>query len=225
MWGAIDPRRELVYETVFLVMKAFIELKTGKFGWELLLHHSAMVLGFLFNQHPSMQCWAFITVHQQFVHFPFAIRAMWRLTLPAFGYIKTEMSWRRRGLVNLFWVTWMFSCGYRTTLICAYSTWALIVRKEMTWQPLFGYFFALVLGSLDWSWTKAMWPKAHQVSPVALHEYWFHIGTRLSFLAGFIYGIVALLADVAPDLLPADFQYVYARRDEMSMVQCLAGTP
>ena len=31
-----------------------------------------------------------------------------------------------------------------------------------SWQPLMGYFFALVLGSLDRAWTKAMWPKPHQ---------------------------------------------------------------
>ena len=105
------------------------------------------------------------------------------------------MSWRRRGLINLFWLTWMFSCGYRTVLIIAYSyaaphppcagflvgllacarrpraepdgpraarrSFALTV-DGYSWQPLMGYFFALVLGSLDRAWTKAMWPKPHQ---------------------------------------------------------------
>jgi hypothetical protein len=72
------------------------------------------------------------------------------------------MSWRRRGLINLFWLTWMFSCGYRTVLIIAYCTVALAVVDGYTWQPVMGYFFALVLGSLDRAWTKAMWPKPHQ---------------------------------------------------------------
>jgi hypothetical protein len=33
MWGSIDPRRELVYEAVFLVIKAIVEMATDKFGW------------------------------------------------------------------------------------------------------------------------------------------------------------------------------------------------
>ena len=117
--GRIDAKQELQLEILFLLFKCVLEMVTGKFGWELMLHHTAMILGFALNQLPSMQCWAWITVHQQLVHVPFAIRALWRLTLPALGYVKTEFSWRRRGLINVFWISWMLTVGYRTPLILA----------------------------------------------------------------------------------------------------------
>jgi hypothetical protein len=115
--GLIDAAQELQMEILFLLFKGVLEVVTGKFGWELMLHHTAMIAGFALNQLPSMRCWAFITVHQQLVHVPFAIRALWRLTLPALGYVRTEFSWRRRGLINIFWITWFLIVGYRTPLI------------------------------------------------------------------------------------------------------------
>jgi hypothetical protein len=128
--GQIDAKQELQLEILFLVFKCILEMVTGKFGWELMLHHTAMILGFALNQLPSMQCWAWITVHQQLVHVPFAIRALWRLTLPALGYVRTEFSWRRRGLINVFWISWMLTVGYRTPLILANCILGYYGRRE-----------------------------------------------------------------------------------------------
>lgn len=129
--GRIDAKQELQLEILFLLFKCVLEMVTGKFGWELMLHHTAMILGFALNQLPSMQCWAWITVHQQLVHVPFAIRALWRLTLPALGYVKTEFSWRRRGLINVFWISWMLTVGYRTPLILANCVLGYYGRLEL----------------------------------------------------------------------------------------------
>ena len=128
--GQIDAKHELQLEILFLVFKCILEMATGKFGWELMLHHTAMILGFALNQLPSMQCWAWITVHQQLVHVPFAIRALWRLTLPALGYVRTEFSWRRRGLINVFWISWMLTVGYRTPLIVGNCILGYYGRRE-----------------------------------------------------------------------------------------------
>ena len=115
----IGPAVELQYEIAFLLIKGVVEMFTAKFSWSLLLHHSAMVLGFVFAQHPSITCFAWVVVHQQLVHFPFALRAAWRLTLPALGYIQNELSWRRRFISNFFWMSWMFVIGYRNVLLWA----------------------------------------------------------------------------------------------------------
>ena len=202
--GRIDAAAELRWEAAFLVFKCAVEVRTGKFSFELLLHHSAMVLGFFANQHASMRCWVFITVHQQFVHVPFALRAAWRLTLPAMGYIGSETSWLRRGLAKVFWITWMFSCGYRTPLILGYSAFGAAAFKNFTWQPAVGVACALVLARLDLSWTRAMWPK--QPDPNADHEAWFQFGVRAVFFAGLLCAALAVLADVggsAPVPAPA----------------------
>jgi hypothetical protein len=47
-----------------------------------------------------MRCWIFVTVHQQFVHIPFALRAAWRLTLPSLGYCVGARSLVRRGVAS-----------------------------------------------------------------------------------------------------------------------------
>ncbi len=197
--NVIDARTELQCEAVFLVVKGLIEIATDKFGWQLLLHHTAMVGGFLLNQHPSMHCWAFITVHQQFVHFPFAVRALWRLTLPAFGFVKSELSWRRRGLINVFWVMWMFNCGYRSALIFVYSAFAAL-RHNWSWQPAVGVLIAMILGNLDRLWTKAMWPRVPWPNPRV--NAWFQVGTRVWFVLGLIAAICAALTDTWPEALP-----------------------
>ena len=218
MLGMIDSRRELQYETVFLFLKGGIEVITGKFSWELLLHHTAMIGGFLFNQHPTMRCWAFITVHQQYVHFPFAVRALWRLTLPAFGYFKTE-GWTRRGLVNSFWVQWMWTVGYRTPLIAGYCFFAM-VQLKWYWQPLVGLLMAAILGKLDVGRTKAMWPK--QAYPDKMHQLYFQIGTRATFAAGFGFAISVILTDVAPEYLPGWALVPFWPWFEKPTLQCLA---
>jgi len=195
----ISGATELQCEAVFLVIKGTIEVLTGKFGWELLLHHTAMVGGFMFNQHSSMGCWAFVTVHQQLVHFPFALRALWRLTLPAFGYVRSEQSWLRRGLANLFWISWMFIIGYRTTMITCYCTYAYFAL-HMRWQVFVGMSMGLTLALLDRAWTKAMWPKVPWPNP--RHNAWFHIGTRLWFALGMLYAFTMIFWDGNPEVLP-----------------------
>eukprot|EP00316_Scyphosphaera_apsteinii_P004876 CAMPEP_0119340704 /NCGR_PEP_ID=MMETSP1333-20130426/100852_1 /TAXON_ID=418940 /ORGANISM="Scyphosphaera apsteinii, Strain RCC1455" /LENGTH=279 /DNA_ID=CAMNT_0007352513 /DNA_START=64 /DNA_END=903 /DNA_ORIENTATION=+ len=223
LFGVIDAAGELQCEAIFLIIKGVIEVLTGKFGWALLLHHTAMIGGFLLNQHASMQCWSFITVHQQFVHFPFAIRAAWRLTLPAMGYIKHELSWRRRGLANLFWLTWMFSCGYRTLLITLYSAICLCGPiLGFQWQATVGILMALILASLDRNWTKAMWPT--KPWPDRRHNAYFHSGTRITFCLGMTFAILALLSDVFPDVLPLWARIVYPGPFHRSTPQCLIET-
>ena len=216
--GYIDAPAELKLEAIFLVIKGCIEVLTDKFGWQLLLHHTAMVAGFLFNQHPSMACWAFITVHQQFVHFPFAIRAMWRLTLPAFGYVKSEMSWRRRGLINFFWVTWMFNCGYRSALIFGYSAFA-VFDLRWNWQPAIGFLMGMILGNLDRLWTKAMWPKVPWPNPRI--NAWFHIGTRVWFILGFVFAVLFILSDVAPEKVPFSLRIPMLSWFNTPVLECL----
>lgn len=225
--GIIDPGQELQFELAFLIFKGIVEIMTGKFSWELLLHHTAMMVGFLFNQHPSMRCWAFITVHQQFVHIPFAIRALWRLTLPAFGYVRTEFSWRRRFLINFFWISWMFTVGYRAPMIVGYCVNGF-VNLGMTWQPAIGLVMAAILGNLDRAWTRAMWPRPGATAGPSnrkSHEIWFHVGTRLMFCAGLTYAVLAVVSDVAPDRLPAAVRIPFAPHFSKGVLECLAECP
>lgn len=221
VFGLIDSRRELYYEGVFLVTKGIVEMLTGKFGWELLLHHTAMIGGLWLNQHRTMHCLAFITVHQQFVHVPFALRALWRLTLPALGFVPNELSWRRRGLINLFWMTWMFNCGYRS----AYILWYVLFVWSFGWywQGGVGLLMAVVLASLDRGWTKAMWPKpgAGPPNPNPLHEWWFHVGTRAIFVFGLVYSLVAFLSDAAPAYLPVALRVPFASYFSVPLRECL----
>jgi len=223
--GLIDPPQELRLEIVFLFVKGVIEVVTGKFSWELLLHHTAMLLGFGFNQASSMRCWAFITVHQQFVHVPFAIRALWRLTLPSLGYISSETSWRRRGLINMFWITWFFIVGYRTSYIVCYclNGW---FKLKLGWEPAMGMCMAAVLANLDRSWSKAMWPKPGGLagpSQLKSHLVWFHVGTRSMFVAGFLFAVLSVVSDVAPEILPSEALRVrFLPHFSKSTLQCLA---
>lgn len=208
--GQIDAKQELQLEIVFLVFKCILEMVTGKFGWELMLHHTAMILGFALNQLPSMQCWAWITVHQQLVHVPFAIRALWRLTLPALGYVRTEFSWRRRGLINVFWISWMLTVGYRTPLILANCILGYY-GAGMIWPAVAGLSMAVTLASLDRSWTKAMWPRpGHMAGPNpndSVHLFWFHVGTRSMFVFGFLFACYSVLYDAMPERLPVAVPY------------------
>ena len=169
----------------------------GKFSWALLLHHSAMILGFWFNAQPSLQCFSWIVVHQQYVHFPFAIRALWRLTLPKLGYISSELSWRRRFVSNFFWMTWMFVVGYRTPLITFYGLWAAYAvndqnNKPMVWQGLLTFGFGMIICNLDRLWTIAMWPK--KPKPTMLHAFYFHFGARFMFMLGIFSALIVLFA-------------------------------
>lgn len=208
--GRIDAKQELQLEILFLLFKCVLEMVTGKFGWELMLHHTAMILGFALNQLPSMQCWAWITVHQQLVHVPFAIRALWRLTLPALGYVKTEFSWRRRGLINVFWISWMLTVGYRTPLILANCVLGYY-GAGMVWPAAAGVSMAMTLASLDRSWTKAMWPRpGHMAGPNpndTWHLFWFHVGTRGMFIFGVVFAFYSVLYDAMPERLPIAVPY------------------
>jgi len=221
--GQIDAKQELQLEILFLVFKCILEMATGKFGWELMLHHTAMILGFALNQLPSMECWAWITVHQQLVHVPFAIRALWRLTLPALGYVRTEFSWRRRGLINVFWISWMLTVGYRTPLILANCVLGFY-GASMLWPAVAGFFMAVTLASLDRSWTKAMWPRpgsAAGPSNDSWHLFWFHVGTRSMFVVGFAYACYSVLFDVMPERLPVAIPY--PAHFETPVLHCMAG--
>lgn len=57
---------------------------------------------------------------------------------------------------------------------------------------------------------------------MALHEYWFHIGTRLAFVAGLVYAIILVVDDFRPELLPSGWQWVFFRYDP-PFLKCLAG--
>ena len=59
---------------------------------------------------------------------------------------------------------------------------------------------------------------------MALHEYWFHIGTRASFFAGLIYALILVFVDFRPEWLPSGWQWVFFRFDP-SFVQCHGGAP
>lgn len=198
--GDLTAPQELWFEAGFLVLKTIVEMAYGKFSWSLLLHHSAMVLGFLLNQTEVARYWAFVTVHMQFVHIPFAFRAAWRLTLPAFGFVERETSWRRRGLSGLFWITWMLNVGYRTCMLFTYAVTATLLYEDIRWRAAWGIIIALIIANLDRVWTNAMWPKAPK--PTVFHDVWFHTGTRLMFVLGFIFSFQFYFSDLYPDLLP-----------------------
>ena len=157
-----------------------------------------MVVGFAANQHASMRCWVFVTVHQQFVHVPFALRAAWRLTNPALGYFGDGTA--RRTLDALFWASWMVSCGYRSLLVFGYCAYCY-VRLGWRWQPAVGVACASTLASLDANWTRAMWPA--RPAPDAAREARFQRATRAAFFAGAAAAALAVATDVAPALLPA----------------------
>ena len=81
MFNGMPPAVELDYELAFLVIKTIIEMMTNKFSWPLLLHHTATFIGIaFFSKHEDLQCVTWVVVHQQLVHFPFMVRAAWRLT-------------------------------------------------------------------------------------------------------------------------------------------------
>jgi hypothetical protein len=221
--GMIDAAQELQMEILFLLFKGVLELVTGKFGWELMLHHTAMIAGFALNQLPSMRCWAFITVHQQLVHVPFAIRALWRLTLPALGYVRTEFSWRRRGLINIFWITWFLIVGYRTPLIMGHCIIGY-TRHGMLYPAIAGALLGLTLASLDRAWTKAMWPKpgsAAGPSNDGWHLFWFHVGTRSMFVVGLAFAAYCTLFEAMPQRLP--YPIPYPLHFSTSVHTCISG--
>jgi hypothetical protein len=197
MTSQISASTELRCEFFFLLFKGACEMYQGKFSWALLLHHSAMILGFWFNMHSSLQCFSWIVVHQQYVHFPFALRALWRLTLPSLGYIENEMSWRRRGVSNFFWMSWMFVVGYRTPLITFYGLYAAYSVNDqnnvpMVWQGLLTFGFGMIILNLDRQWTIAMWPK--KAKPTMLHQFYFNIGARFMFAAGVLCATLIMFA-------------------------------
>jgi hypothetical protein len=198
MTSQITASKELQYEFAFLVFKGVCEMYQGKFSWALLLHHTAMMLGFWFNAQPYLQCFSWIVVHQQYVHLPFAIRALWRLTLPSLGYIASEVSWTRRFISNVFWMAWMFVVGYRTPLITFYGLWAAYTvndqnNKPMVWQGLVTFGFGCVIMNLDRLWTKAMWPKKPKAT--MLHSFYFHTGTRFMFVFGIFTALIIMFSN------------------------------
>ena len=198
MSSYITAKQELNWEVAFLLFKGVCEMYQGKFSWALVLHHTAMMFGFWFNAHPSLQCFSWIVVHQQFVHFPFALRALWRLTLPSLGYIQNEMSWRRRFVSNFFWMSWMFVVGYRTPLITFYGLWAAYAvndqqQRPMVWQGLATFGFGLVIFNLDRVWTNAMWPKKPKAT--MLHSFYFHFGARFMFCFGIFSAVVVMFCN------------------------------
>ena len=226
MSRTIAAADELKYEVFFLLFKGVCEMYQGKFSWALLLHHASMIFGFWFNMHASLQCFSWIVVHQQYVHLPFALRAMWRLTLPALGYIESEMSWRRRGVSNFFWMFWMFVVGYRTPLITLYGLFAAYAVNDqqghpMVWQGLLTFFFGLIILNLDRLWTKAMWPK--KAKPTMLHAFYFHVGARFMFVAGIFTATCVMFAqDLEFNVVPEFMAIRLTGIDNLTTIECLA---
>ena len=235
MLSYMTARQELNWEVAFLLFKGACEMYQGKFSWALVLHHTAMIFGFWFNAHHSLQCFSWIVVHQQFVHFPFALRALWRLTLPSLGYIENEMSWRRRFVSNFFWMAWMFVVGYRTPLITFYGLWAAYavndqIQKPMVWQGLTTFGFGLIIFNLDRVWTYSMWPKKSKAT--MLHSFYFHFGARFMFLFGIFTATVIMFSNELelelrnpwyPDeyLLPSWARIRLAGVENVTTLECL----
>jgi hypothetical protein len=232
MFNGMPPAVELDYELAFLVIKTIIEMMTNKFSWPLLLHHTATFIGIaFFSKHEDLQCVTWVVVHQQLVHFPFMVRAAWRLTLPALGYNKKLLSYRRRFLSNFFWMSWMFIIGYRTPILWLYASYSAF-KLGLVWQGLLTWVFAAILSNLDRVWTKAMWPKTPK--PTMLHEAYFHTGTRLMFVTGLCTAILIFLNDIdEPGLyfdsdetsrvVPAALQFRLVGHTNRTYLQCLDG--
>ena len=158
MFNGMTPSTELDFELGFLVIKTVVEMATNKFSWPLLVHHTATFIGIAwFSRREELRCVMWIVVHQQLVHFPFMVRAAWRLTLPALGYNKKLLSYRRRFLSNFFWMSWMFTIGYRTPLMWMYASYSAL-KLGLVWQGLLTCVFAGILTNLD-RFGQLLWPK------------------------------------------------------------------
>lgn len=230
MFNGMPPNVELNYELAFLVIKTIFEMLTNKFSWPLLLHHTATFIGVFYSKHEDLRCFTWVVVHQQVVHFPFMIRAAWRLTLPALGFNKKLLSWRRRFLSNFFWMSWMFIIGYRTPVLWLYSAYSTF-KLGLVWQGMLTWIFAGILTNLDRVWTLAMWPKAPK--PTMLHEFYFHAGTRFMFVAGIAMAFLVFFNDIeepglypseeTQTILPAILKFRLVGHTNRTFLQCLDG--
>ena len=124
----------------------------------------------------------------------------------------------RRGLINAFWLMWMFTVGYRTPMIMGNCLFAM-AKLKWYWQPGIGLLMAAILGYLDVGWTRAMWPKT--AYPDKMHQLYFSVGTRATFVAGFVFAILVVLTDFAPEYLPPTLRVPFWPWFEKSTVQCL----
>jgi hypothetical protein len=113
----------------------------------------------------------------------------------------------------------MFSCGYRSLLVLGYCAYCY-VALGWRWQPAAGVLCGCLLAHLDFSWTRAMWPKERDED--AYREAWFQVGARAACLLGAAFAVAAVATDVAPAALPTWARLVFPGPYHAPAAACLA---